>query len=156
MTNLFSRLLTLLLCFIMCAFAPYLIAVTIDDYTARVEILNTVDTFVDTVCDTGVCTKTQIDDLNMNIATYGIVCTIKIEHYTEMINPNANKTGVTHSLVYDREITSNTPITTPMNNGEHIVVKVKSVGYTGSQRVVRSLLGVFFSGVDISVPGRVR
>ena len=119
MTNLFSRLITLFIAFVLVILAPYLISVTVDDYTARIEVLDEVETFVDTVCDTHIVSKNLVDNLNMSIAQYGIISTVKITYYKEVINPVSGSTGeVTYSLVYQDEITSEDLAAVPDKNLE--------------------------------------
>lgn len=157
MTNLYSRLLTLFMCFVLVVLAPYMISVTVDDYTARVEALKEVETFVDTVCDTHVLSKAQIDDLNMGIAESGVIASVKVTYYTEVINPAASDGKINYSLVYQDEILSEDLTDSKIfDSGDHIVVEVKSLGYTGSQRIARSVLGAVFSKMNIRIPGRVR
>lgn len=151
MKNFVSSMIGLALGFLLLVIAPYSVTTVIVDMTAREAVLRDVSNFVDEVCDTGYITDEQMSNLQLDVASHGQLVSLKVERYQRIINPTPGSTKnatPTYTLNKDnnREYYS----------GDKVVVTVKSLGYTGGQRIVMSTLGAVLPDFEYSIPGRVR
>lgn len=150
MSDIFSKIIGVILAFMLSVLTPYTINSMVEDMVARRSIINEMSMFIDEVIDTKQITKQQMSDFQLGCNSYGPVVQIEIRRYVKTIDPdpkNPGKTYTTYVMSDDNE---------HYNQGDHIQVTVHTVGYTGSQRLVMSTVGILAPKFECTLAGRVR
>ena len=151
MQRMVSSCIGMALAFILEVLAPYSVSTVVIDMTARVAVLRDISNFVDEVCDNGYITDEQLANLQLDVASHGQLVSLQVERWQRTVNPTPGSSGnSTPSYILNNENTRE------YYSGDKIVVTVKSLGYTGGQRIVMSTLGAFLPDFEYSIPGRVR
>lgn len=140
--------------FLLLVIAPYTVASTVSDYMARTEILRDMTNFTDTVADNRIVTQQNLEDFTLNISSHGMIVSPEITKYTLVTNP---KPGTTNEIAYtlvkqEGEVGAGTEFV----KGDYIVVRVKSLGYNGAQRIIMGILNAFYPTFDCTLPCRIR
>lgn len=150
MSDIFGKLFGVVLAFILSVLTPYTITTMVDDMVARRSIINEMSMFIDEVIDTREITEQQLADFQLGCNSYGPVVQIEVVRYVKTIDPlpgHPGETYITYVVSDDN---------TKYNQGDHIQVTVKTIGYTGSQRLVMATVGLLSPKFNCTLAGRVR
>ena len=153
MSDIFSKLIAVVLAFILCIVAPVTVNLMTDDMSSRRLIFNEMTTFIDEVIDVGQITEAQLKDFYYGISSYGPACSVQIYRYIRTVQVDEHNN--TYTVYLPQDITTTTlPI--KFNQGDLIKVHVSATHYTGAQQVGQFILGQSFKPIDYSLSGRVR
>ena len=113
------------------------------------RLYNEMQGFVDKVIDTGEIPESLMADMNMAVASSGMDCTVEITRYCRVVSMKADGSGT-----YDTYIPVNDKY--HYNSGDYISIRVQATSYSGSYRVLHSLLGMVSKLFDQTIARRVR
>ena len=150
MSDIFSKIIGVILAFMLSVLTPYTINSMVEDMVARRSIINEMSMFIDEVIDTKQITKQQMSDFQLGCNSYGPVVQIEIRRYVKTIDPDPKNPGKTYTTYVMSDDNLH------YNQGDHIQVTVYTVGYTGSQRLVMSTVGILAPRFECTLAGRVR
>jgi len=99
MSDILSKILGIILAFILLAFAPLTINMMTNDLTSKRESINEVTNFINVVTDTGRISDDQLKDFYTGCAVHSIPFDVKVKRYQKVINPdNMGGTSVSYIL----------------------------------------------------------
>lgn len=150
MSDIFSKIVGVILAFILSVLTPYTINTMVDDMVARRSIINEMSMFIDEVIDTGKITDQQMADFQLGCNSYGPVVQIEVRRYVKTIDPDPANPGGTYTTYVMSDDN------TKYNQGDHIQVTVSTIGYTGAQRLVMATVGMLTPKFECTLAGRVR
>lgn len=105
--------------------------------------------FIDEVIDTGEVSETLLTDFQLGCNSYGPIIQIEIVRFVKTIDPDPINGGTYTTYVVAED-------NTHYNQGDHIQVTVKTIGYSGTQRMVMSTVGIMLPKFECTLAGRVR
>ena len=149
MSDILSKILGIILAFVLLAFAPLTINTLTNDLSARRESINEVTNFINIVTDTGTITDNKLKDFYTGCASHGIACDVKIKRYAKVINPENNIEGTSVSYILNDNIKK-------WNKGDIIQVSFKAVQKSGSQKILWQLLRLSQPDFEFTLAGKVR
>ena len=148
MSDLFSKILGIILAFILLAFAPMTIQALSNDLTMKRASINEVTNFINKVTDSGKITDAELSDFYLGCASNGVVADVKVKRYRRIVNPDgAGGTVTTYVLSNDSK---------NYDQGDVIEVSFKAVDYTGAQRILWQLLKLAQPKFEFTLAGKVR
>jgi hypothetical protein len=148
-TDVFSKLFGVVLAFILCVLAPYSISATVQDRVARFGMIDEMTMFMDDVADTRQITDSALEDFQLGVSSYGQLVKITINRYAKTVDPDPVTGGTYTTYVYADN-------NKKYNQGDHIQVEVQTIGYTGTQKLMMSTVGIFVKPFDCTLSRRVR
>lgn|GEM_PF-1108679 len=148
MTDLFNKILGVLLAFVLLAGAPLVINTLSKDLSMNRNVLNEMTNLIDVVCDSGRLTDDQLADFYLAISSHGTTMDATIKRYMKVVNPDGAG-GMRTSYVYTNDNTT-------WNAGDIIKVTVQAVDYTGAQRLQYRMLHLSPAKFEQTLAGMVR
>jgi hypothetical protein len=148
MTDLFNKILGVLLAFVLLVGAPMAIDTMSRELTMKRSILNEMTNFIDKVTDSGRLTDADLADFYLGISSYGIAMDATISRYAKVVNPDGHN-GTYTSYVYQEDIRT-------WNTGDIIQVKVQAIDYTAAQRLQHRILRLTPAKFEQTLAGMVR
>lgn len=148
MSDIFSKILGIVLAFILLVFAPLTINMLSNDLTMKRASINEVTNFIDRVTDTGRITEIELKDFYLGCASHGVSADVKIKRYEKVINPD-NAGGTYVSYILSSDIYN-------WNRGDVLQVTFKAVDWTGAQRILWQLLRLSQPKFEFTLAGKVR
>jgi hypothetical protein len=148
MTDLFSKILGIVLAFILLAFAPLTINALTSDLTMKRASINEVTNFINKVTDTGKISDAELADFYLGCTSHGATADIKIKRYVMVVNPDG--AGGTYTSYVISEDISN------WNKGDVIQITFKAIDWTGAQRILFQLIKIAQSKFEFTLAGKVR
>lgn len=148
MTDIFNKILGVLLAFVLLVGAPMVINTMSKELTIKRGVLNEMTNFIDKVTDNGRLTETDLADFHLGISAYGIAMDATISRYAKVVNPDGND-GTYTSYIYQKDITQ-------WNTGDIIQVKVQAIDYSAAQRLQNRILRLAPAKFDQTLAGMVR
>jgi hypothetical protein len=150
LTDIVSKILSIILAFVLLAICPITIAAMTEDMTARRSVLNEVQSFIDQVIDTKTCTKEQLSDLQLGVASHGLLADVTVSKYRPVTNPDPENPGGTYTRYVKSDDTSS------WETGDLCKVSVKQIGENGRQKFVTRIVSLSLPKLDFELAGRVR
>ena len=150
MTDIFGKVISIILVFAMLVVGPLAITMMMEEMEDRRSIINEVSNIVDEVADTKSLTEDQLTDFYTGISSYGPIVDAKIEKYVRVINPDPQNPGSTYTTYMLSEDT------TTWKQGDIVKVTIKPVGSTKISRFVSKVIGYMLPDFDYTEAGRVR
>lgn len=145
-----GKFIGLVLAFVLTVVMPF-VSVTVDtEMTDRRLIINHVTDFIDEVIDSRNVTDAMIDELNVNLASYGVTVNYEIKRYARSVNADP----ITDSDYYVTYLPQDD--TTTYNKGDKISVRVYTVGYSSTGALAHKLTGLFVKDLDETITARIR
>ena len=148
MSDIFSKILGIVLAFILLAFAPLTINALANDLTMKRASINEVTNFINKVTDSGRITDADLADFYLGCASHGVAADVKINRYVKIINPDGAG-GTYTSYVLSTDIYN-------WNRGDVIQVTFKAVDWSGAQRILWQLLKMSQPKFEFTLAGKVR
>ena len=149
MSDILSKILGIILAFVLLAFAPLTINMLTNDLASKRESINEVTNFIDFVTDKRSITDSELKDFYTGCASHGIACDVKIKRYEKVINPNNNMEGTSVSYILNDNIKK-------WNKGDIIQVSFKAVDQFGSQKILWQLFRLSQPDFEFTLAGKVR
>ena len=148
MTDIFNKILGVLLAFVILVGGPLIIKSMGKDLTMNRSILNEMTNFIDKVTDNGRLSDADLEDFYLGISSYGMTMDATVRRYMKVVNPDG-KQGTYTSYVLNDDLSK-------WNQGDIIKVTVKAVDYTGGQRLQNRILHLAPSKFEQTLAGMVR
>ena len=158
MTDFISKILTIILVFLMLVVGPLLIDYKADTMMARREILNDVEVFIDKVQDTSSITEDDINQLYIKCNSHGLTVDVTIKRLIEALvfNDQAydadGNLGVAQTNYFAVDSLS---ALKNINAGDIIQVNVREVTISRQRRITYAILRIDEPGLDLTLAGVV-
>lgn len=140
MTDFLNKVLAIILAVVLLIIAPLNLSNLSDRTEQKLKALNSMQIWLDTVCDKGSINISDLDNLNDNIAATGIVAEVEVEEYRLLADAQSVVLAKQCTVSYDRIRT---------DGGEHIVygtnvirVHVVETAQSGAARLWSRIIGV--------------
>ena len=136
MVDTISKILSIVLIFLMLVLAPLLISYKIDDAVARREILFEVTQFIDKVRDTQTVSSGDLDQLYQNCNSHGLTVDVRVRRLvkTVVIDPHTEEVTVEYTITDDPAALYN------FNKGDGVQVVVEEIGISPSRSFMYRVL----------------
>ena len=150
MTDIFGRVFGVILAFILLFIAPFTMVTLSQEMVARRTILNEMQSFIDETIDSRQVTDQQLEDFYLGISGLGPIVDVEISRYVRKVDPYPVEEGEIYvTYVYSEDNRT-------YNQGDKVSVRVHAIGYTGTQKFLRAITGLFLPQIDYTLAGRVR
>lgn len=150
MNDIFGKVLGALIAFILLFIAPFTWATLSNEMVARRTIMNEMQTFIDETIDSRQVTDAQLEDLYLGISGLGPVLDVEVSRYVRVVDPDPKiDGGIYTTYVYSDD-------NRVYNQGDKVKLRVHAIGYTGTQKVLRSTIGAWLPKIDYTFSARVR
>lgn len=150
MTDIFGRVFGVILAFILLFIAPFTLVTLSQEMVARRTILNEMQSFIDETIDSRQVTDQQLEDFYLGISGLGPIVDVEISRYVRTVDPDPVEKGEIYvTYVYSEDNKT-------YNQGDKVSVRVHAIGYTGTQKFLRAITGLFLPQIDYTLAGRVR
>ena len=151
MVDTISKILSIVLIFLMLVLAPLLISYKIDDAVARREILFEVTQFIDKVRDTQSVTDTDLDQFYQNCNSHGLTVDVRVRRLvkTVVIDPDTEEVIVEYTITDDPAALYN------FNKGDGVQVVVEEIGISPSRSFMYRVLGADSGPLKFTLAGIV-
>ena len=151
MVDTISKILCIVLIFLMLIVSPLLISYKIDDAVARREVLFEVTHFIDTVRDTRTVSSGDLDQFYQNCNARGLTVNIEVRRLvkTVVVDPVTQKVAVNYTIVDDPASLTN------FSKGDGIQVTVKEIGVSQARSYMYSVLGADSGDFNLTLSGIV-
>lgn len=145
-----GKIIGLIIAFVLLVVAPFTIAVTSSEMLDRRSAFMTMCQFVDGVIDSRTITTQELKEFNAELQSYGMTMDYTIQREIRTVNPDPLNSG--------EYVTTYTPASDihHYNQGDHVILHVKSLGYSSSASLAHSILGMFIKPFDETITARVR
>lgn len=148
MTGFPSKIIGLVIVFVMLVLGPTLRSVQMDSISQRRELYNEVTNMLDNITDSGQITNQTIEDFYLGVASKGIPVDVQIERYVKVVNPDGQG-GTYYTYTYSDEIND-------WNKGDICKIKVTQLTETNLQKLSYNLSKMYTKPIDFTFAGRVR
>ena len=149
-TDIPGKIIGVLLAFCLCIIMPFVTVTVEQDMLERRLIVNEISGFIDSVVDSRKITESELEDLNLALASYGLTVDYEIKRYSATINPDPvhpDDFNVTYLATDDNK---------NYNQGDKISVHVFAIGNSTSINVAKRISGIFIKKFDVTLTARVR
>lgn len=148
MTDIFNKILGVLLAFVILVGGPLIIKSMGKDLTMNRSVLNEMTNFIDKVTDNGRLSEADLADFYLGISSYGMTMDATVKRYMKVVNPDG-KQGTYTSYVLNDDLSQ-------WSQGDIIKVTVKAIDYTGGQRLQNRILHLTPPKFEQTLAGMVR
>lgn len=145
-----GKIIGVLLAFVLCVIVPFVANSTQNEMLDRRMIINHVTAFLDAVIDSREVTDVALSELNVNLASYGIIVDYEITRYALSVDPDPVNPG---SYVNNYVVMSDN---SHYNKGDKLSIRVYTVGYSSTQALAHTLTGIFVKNLDETITVRIR
>lgn len=145
-----GKIIGALIAFALCIIAPFVTISNQNEMLDRRMIINHVTDFLDEVIDSRTVTDAALAELNINLASYGIIVDYEITRYALSIDPDP-VTGNAYTTSYIV-----TDDNRHYNKGDKLSIRVYTVGYSSTQALAHKLTGMFVKDLDETITVRIR
>lgn len=145
-----GKIIGILLAFVLCVIAPFVLINVQDEMLDRRMIINNVSDFIDEVIDSREITDTALKELNISLASYGITVDYEIKRYARTVDYDPisdSDYSVNYVLVTDNK---------HYEKGDKISIHVYTVGYSSTNALAHKLVGMFVRDLDETITARIR
>ncbi|QGQ98786.1 hypothetical protein EHS13_29880 [Paenibacillus psychroresistens] len=148
MTDIFNKILGVLLAFTLLAGGPLVINTMGKDLTMNRSVLNEMTNLINKVSDDARLSPIDLSDFYLGVSSYGITMDATVRRYVKTVNPDGSG-GTYTSYVLTDDVSK-------WNEGDIIKVTVKAIDYTAAQRIQYRLLHLSPPKFDQTLAGMVR
>jgi hypothetical protein len=154
MVDTISKILSIVLIFLMLVLAPLLISYKIDDAVARREILFEVTQFIDKVRDTQTVSPGDLDQLYQNCNSHGLTVDVRVRRLVKTVvidphDPHTEEVTVEYTINDDPAALYN------FNKGDGVQVVVEEIGISPSRSFMYRVLGADSGPLKFTLAGIV-
>ena len=145
-----GKILGILVAFILLVVAPFVVTVTTNEMIDRRAAFMTMCDFVDGVIDSRAITENELREFNSELQSYGMTMDYTIMREMRSVDPDPLNPG--------DYVRTYIPTDDYMhyNQGDHIILHVKSLGYSSSSSLAHSLAGMYIDPFDETIVARIR
>ena len=157
MTDVISKVIGVLLAFVLLIMAPMTITRMKDDMAARRLILNEVTMFIDRVTDKAIISGADIDDLMIGVNAHGGAFDIQVVRYVRIAVRDSTRGGEVRSIYYATDdVFTVSGSAVNLNIGDAVQVRVTGITRTKGQNLIQGLLRVSERPFEFTLAGTVR
>lgn len=140
----------LIIAFFCCCITPFANMLVNQELQDRRNVIADVDNFVDSVVDSRQITEPMLKEFNTKLASYSLVLDYEIKREVLAIEPDPLHEGDWYPsyVVTDDNM--------HYNQGDHISVHVRNIGYNSAISLGHSLCGIVLGDLDETITARVR
>lgn len=151
MVDTISKILCIVLIFLMLIVSPLLISYKMNDAVSRREVLFDVTQFIDTVRDTRTISSGDLDQLYLDCNSHGLVLDVKVKRLvkTVVVDPVTQEVKVNYTINDDPEAL------THFNKGDGVQVIVREIGVSPARSYMYSVLGADSGEFSFTLAGIV-
>jgi len=151
MVDTISKILCIVLIFLMLIMAPLLISYKIDDAVARREVLFDTTQFIDTVRDTRIITSEDLDQFYQTCNSHGIAVDIKVRRLVKsvVVDPITQTVEINYTIHDDPDSLRN------FNKGDGVQVIINEVGVSSARSYMYRVLGSDSGAFSLTLAGIV-
>lgn len=155
MSDIISKVIGVLLAFVLLIMVPMTVARMSDDMAMKRLVLNEVSYFIDKVTDKGSVTGTDYEDLVLGVNSHGGSFDVTVVRYAKIAVKDNTGGGDTKSIycASDDKIGIGTVY---LNLGDGVQVRVEQIGKTKGQSLLQSFMRVFEKPFEFTLAGTVR
>lgn len=150
MTDVFGKVLSLILAFVLLIIGPLTITLMMDEVQDRRTAMNEVSNFISEVADTRTLTDSQLENFYIGLSATSLNVDADIVKYVKIINPDPKNPGSTYTTYMATESLSE------WKQGDVIKVTVKSVAANRVTAFVQNVVGMLLPEFEYTEAGRVR
>jgi len=163
MVDTISKILSIVLIFLMLVLAPLLISYKIDDAVARREILFEVTQFIDKVRDTQTVSPGDLDQLYQNCNSHGLTVDVRVRRLVKTVvidpypenDPHPEIGSHTKEVTVEYTITDDPAALYNFNKGDGVQVVVEEIGISPSRSFMYRVLGADSGPLKFTLAGIV-
>lgn len=145
-----GKFIGLLIAFVLTVVMPFVNTTVETEMLDRRSIITDVTNFVDEVIDSRQVSDSMLQELNTNLAAYGVIVDYDITHYRRTVNPDPLDAGKSYTSYY---IVGNNE---EWLKSDRISVRVRTVGYSNTQMLAHRIAGLFVGELDRTITARIR
>lgn len=151
MVDTISKILSIVLIFLMLVMAPLLISYKIDDAVARREVLFDVTQFIDKVRDTQTVSDADLDQFYQDCNSHGLTVDVRVRRLvkTVVVDPESQDVTVEYTINDDSAALYN------FNKGDGVQVIVEEIGVSPSRSYMYRVLGADSGPLKLTLAGIV-
>ena len=145
-----GKIIGVILAFVLTIIMPFVTVTVEKEMLERRLIVNNACSFIDSVVDSRVVTQSELEELNLALASYGITVDYDIKRYAASVDPDPVESGafsVTYLLQDDNM---------HYNQGDKISVHIYAIGNSTTANLAYRLSGIFMKNFDVTLTARVR
>lgn len=146
-----GKVIGIIVAFFLVVVAPFVVTVTTTEMLNRRAAYMTMCDFVDGVVDSRMITDAELKEFNAKIQTYGMTMDYTINREMRSVDPDPLSGSGNYIRTYIP-----TDNWKEYNQGDHIVLRVRAIGYSSSIGLAHSLVGMFIDDFDETVVARIR
>jgi hypothetical protein len=150
MIDTISKILSIVLIFLMLIVAPLLISYKIDDAAARREILLEVTLFIDTVRDTRQVSEAQLNALYTRLNSFGLAVDVRVTRMVKHLVIDDNGDVVIKYFMSDEHTDL-----MRFNRGDGIQVTVREIGVSPARSFMHNIFGAESGPLEFTLAGIV-
>lgn len=169
MVDTISKILSIVLIFLMLVLAPLLISYKIDDAVARREILFEVTQFIDKVRDTQTVSPEDLDQFYQNCNSHGLTVDVRVRRLVKTVvidpypengphtetDPHPETDPHTEEVTVEYTITDDPAALYNFNKGDGVQVVVEEIGISPSRSFMYRVLGADSGPLKFTLAGIV-
>lgn len=145
-----GKIIGLVLAFVLTVLMPFVTVTVENEMLDRRLIINDVSNFLDEVVDSRNVTDAMLEELNVNLASYGMTVDYEIKHYKRSVNADPTSDSDYYTTYVPSDDIRN------YTKGDKISIRVYTVGYSATESLVHKLTGMFVQDLDETITARVR
>lgn len=145
-----GKFLGVILAFILVIVAPFVNTVVTSEMIDRRMIITDVCSFIDSVVDSREVTDAAVDELNIKLGSYGVICSYDVTRLARDVNPDPLGTGTAYVTFTQVDDNKN------YNQGDKIQVHVYTVSTSTTHAVAQRIASIFIPDLDATITARVR
>ncbi|GHU97109.1 hypothetical protein FACS1894208_12390 [Clostridia bacterium] len=151
MIDTISKILCIVLIFLMLIVAPLLISYKVDDAAARREVLFDVTQFIDKVRDTRALTQGEIDQLYSDCNSHGLAVDVRIRRLIKYITPTDEAGTVKIEYLSTEDIAS----LGAFSKGDGVQITVKEIAVSPARSYMYGVFGAEDGPLEFTLAGIV-
>ena len=144
-----GKFIGLLIAFVLTVVMPFVNTTVETEMLDRRSIISDVSNFIDEVVDSRQVTPSMLQELNTNLAAYGVIVDYEIIHYRRTVNPDPLTKQASYTSYYVVEDVE-------WRKSDRIAVHVRTVGYSNTQMLAHRVAGLFVAELDRTLVARIR
>ena len=151
MVDTISKILSIVLIFLMLVLAPLLISYKIDDAVARREVLFEVTQFIDKVRDTQTVSPGDLDQFYQDCNSHGLTVDVRVRRLvkTVVVDPESQDVTVEYTINDDSAALHN------FNKGDGVQVIIEEIGVSPARSYMYRVLGADSGPLKLTLAGIV-
>ena len=152
MTDYISKVITVIMCFVMLVVAPTLMNFATEDGTSRLLILNEMSAFLDKVTDKGTISPKDLDQIYNEVNSHGVILDVEINRMMRVAFTSADSpSGGEINEAYIKVDEANSGETIALNTKDVVQIHVYEVIDNPSRKLLYNFLRIDRGAFDATL-----